>query len=381
MENPRSRRYVLALIGAAAACVILAVAGFLAGRKIGSEEASAAYQAEREKQVLWNRSELEFLDGADGTIYVTGHRSPDTDTVCSAILYARLLRELGYDAQAAVLGPISSETKFVLTAAGAEEPPLLEDASGKTVVLVDHSDYLHSADGLQDANVITIIDHHGTGTVTTGNQLIYDARPLGSTATIIGIRYGNYGVEIDSQTAALIVGAVLSDTSGLKSANTTPADLGVVEDLCSLAGIQDPAAFYQEMFRARISYEGKTDEEIFFSDYKEYRGGGKTFGIGCVDAYDEADAREMAERMKKVFPSILPSAEADYLIAQISVFHDDLSMNYFVAADPASAELMEAALDGKAVFDGTSFVLKPGVSRRQVVVPAITAVLEEHPAE
>ena len=85
--------------------------------------------------------------------------------------------------------------------------------------------------------------------------------------------------------------------------------------------------------------------------------------------------------MKKVFPSILPSAEADYLITQISVFHDDLSMNYFVAADPASAELMEAALDGKAVFDGTSFVLKPGVSRRQVVVPAITAVLEEHPAE
>ena len=74
---------------------------------------------------------------------------------------------------------------------------MLDDASGCNMVLVDFSEYIHSAEGLQDANVITIIDHHGDGSVTTGNQIIYDERPLGSTATIIWIRYRNYGIEPD----------------------------------------------------------------------------------------------------------------------------------------------------------------------------------------
>ena len=361
--------------------IVLIIAAFLGGRQFGIAEGSAPYQAEKDNVILWNRAELQYLDGINETIYVTGHKSPDTDTVCSTIIYARLLQKLGYDALPVVLGEINNETRYVLENAGVEEPPLLEDVSGKTIVLVDHSDYVQSANGLKDANIIMIIDHHGDGTITTDNQLVYDARPYGSTATIIGIRYRNYGIEVDSQTAMLMVGAILSDTSNLKSDNTTPADEGALKELGELAGIKDTDAFYQEMYKALISNEGKSDEEIFYSDYKEYESGGTPFAIASVQVYDEEEAKQMAERLNNFFPSVLPSIDMDIVLIQVSVFHDELSLNYLVPANGTTAEVLEAALEDKAVFDGTSYVLKPGVSRRQVLVPAISAVLEEYPEE
>ena len=104
--------------------------------------------------------------------------------------------------------------------------------------------------------MITIIDHHGDGSVTTGNQLIYDARPLGSTATIIWLRYCNYGVAIDRSAAYAMVGSILSDTKNLRSNNTTFADREALKELSLLAGIKDIDAFYREMFQASLSYEG-----------------------------------------------------------------------------------------------------------------------------
>lgn len=89
---------------------------------------------------------------------------------------------------------------------------VLQDAAGCNMVLVDHSEYMQSAEGLQDANIISIIDHHADGTITTAGQLIYDARPLGSTSTIIWMRYRDYGVTPDRQTALVMMGSILSDT-------------------------------------------------------------------------------------------------------------------------------------------------------------------------
>ena len=253
-------------IAAVAVLILACAAGFLIGRSA----ADAKVHAAQELNYQLNRSELDGLLVPDGTIYVTGHKSPDSDTVGSAIAYAALLRKLGYDAVPVVLGPINHETRYVLETGGVDVPMLLEDASGCNMVLVDHSDYTQSAEGLRDANVITIIDHHGDGSVTTGNQLIYDARPLGSTATIIWLRYRNYGVEVDQKTAWAMVGSILSDTKNLQSNTTTFADREALRELSELAGISDTDALYQEMFKASLSYDGMMDEEIFFSDYKEY---------------------------------------------------------------------------------------------------------------
>jgi len=363
----------------AAILIIAAIStvSFLIGRNVTASK----YQAEQELNYQLNRSELDGLGEINGTIYVTGHKSPDSDTVGSSIAYAALLQALGYDAQPVVLGDINNETKYILETGGLEAPMLLEDASGCNMVLVDHSEYTQSAEGLQDANVITIIDHHGDGSVTTGNQLIYDARPLGSTATIIWIRYRNYGIEVDQKTAYAMVGSILSDTKNLQSATTTYADREALKELSLRAEINDTDAMYQEMFLASITYDGMTDEEIFFDDYKEYESGGTQFGIGCVNAYDEDGARDMIERMSKVLPSAQASTGIDMLYVQISIFHDDISITYLVPSNEAAAEVLETAFGDDSVYDGISYRLEPGISRKQVLVPAITDILESYPKE
>ena len=363
------------------AAILVIAALFTVGFLIGRNVTASNYQAEQERNYRLNRSELDGLGEIEGTIYVTGHKSPDSDTVGSSIAYAALLQALGYDAQPVVLGEINNETKYILEAGGLETPMLLEDASGCNMVLVDHSEYIQSAEGLSDANVITIIDHHGDGSVTTGNQLVYDARPLGSTATIIWIRYRNYGMEVDQKTAFAMVGSILSDTKNLQSATTTYADREALKELSLRAGIHDTDAMYQKMYQASISYDGMTDEEIFFDDYKEYEGGGTKYGIGCVNVYDEDSAKDMIERMSRVFPSAQASTGIEMLYAQISIFHDDISITYLVPSNESADEVLETAFGDIAVYDGSSYRLEPGISRKQVLVPAITDILEAHPKE
>ena len=360
--------FVIALVGGG---------GILIGRNVTASQ----YQSEQELNYRLNRSELDGLDEIEGTIYVTGHKSPDSDTVGSSIAYASLLRELGYDARPVVLEDINQETRYILETGGLETPMLLDDASGCNMVLVDHSEYSQAAEGLRDANVITIIDHHGAGSITTGNRLIYDARPLGSTATIIWIRYRNYGIEPDPKTAYAMVGSILSDTRNLQSNATTFADREALKALSLLAGISDTDALYQELYLASISYDGMTDEEIFFNDYKEYERGGKKFGIGCMNAYDEAGAKNLVERMTNVFSSVDAPNGMDMSFAQITIFHDDISITYLVPSNEAADEVLEAAFGDDAVYDGVSYRLEPGISRKQVLVPAITDIMEAYPKE
>jgi len=365
----------------AVCCIILLLAavGF-GGFFIGRSMEAGRYQKEKELEIQLNRSELEGLGEIEGKIYVTGHKSPDSDTVGSSIAYAALLQKLGYDAVPVVLGPVNHETAYILEAAGVETPELLEDAAGLNMVLVDHSEYTQSADGLQDAHIISIIDHHGDGTVTTGNQLIYDARPLGSTATIVWLRYRYYGIELDKKTAYVMLGSILSDTKNLQ-ANTTTADREALKELCGIAGVSDTDSFYQEMFKASLSYEGMSDEEIFFSDYKEYESGGKKYSIGCVNAYDEKDAEDLCGRMKAVMPSTLSPTGMDMAFAQVSIFHDDISVSYLVPCNEAAEEVLEAAFGDQAAFSGTYYRLEPSISRKKVLVPAITDILESYPKE
>jgi len=124
-----------------------------------------------------------------------------------------------------------------------------------------------------------------------------------------------------------------------------------------------------------------TDDEVFYSDYKEYDCNGRQYAIGCINAYDEAGALELAERMKAVMPSTLAASVMDMAFALITIYHDDLSVSYIVPSDQAAAEVIEAAFGDTAEFGGTSYVLIPRISRKQVLVPAITDILEAYPKE
>ena len=344
-------------------------------------------EAETERDIqewlhLLNRESIAKMGIEDGPVFVIGHRSPDSDTVCSAIAYARLLKMLGYPAKAAITEHVNKETAYILKAAGIDTPPVLEDASGKSIFLVDHSEYAQAAEGMEDAHIVGVLDHHGIGNVTTGHQVVYEAKPIGATATIIMLDYLNYGLEIDKPTATLILGAILSDTANLTGSTVTETDRQGAAYLAGIAGITDVDTFYRELHSEALSFEGMSNEEILFSDYKEYEASGVRFGIGLVPVIDEEHAKEMAERMKEALPEGFKTRNVDLLYADIGIREGDVKTEYVVPCDGKSREYFEAAFPNYDEFDGTSYIFRNGgLGRKTKFVPGLTEYLNAHPHE
>lgn len=378
MDSKQGRYRVLAglLIVGCLACAV----GYFAGRA-AVQGKLLEEQEEREYLSSLNRQSVENMSVGEGTVYVIGHRSPDSDTVCSAIAYARLLTLLGHEAEPAITAPVSNETAFILREAGVETPPVLEDASGESIFLVDHSEYAQAAEGMVDAHIVGILDHHGVGSVTTGYQLVYEAKPIGATATIVWIDYLNYGFEIDKSTAYLLLGAVLSDTDGLTGSTTTEADRQAVARLAEIAGVGDVDALYRSIHLEQLSYEGMSDEEILFSDYKEYEASGVTFGIGLVNAIDEEAAQDLAARMKETLPDAFATRDVDLMYASVGIRENGEKIDYVVPCNERSKEMIEAAFPNYDEYDGTAFIFRSGLGRKTKFVPGLTDYLAAHPHE
>ncbi|MBR5410438.1 MAG: DHH family phosphoesterase [Clostridia bacterium] len=370
-------KIVFALLLIAAICGA-AAAGFFFGRSVARKETLA----ERETLQSLNRASIANMSVGDGPVYVIGHKSPDSDTVCSAIAYAKLLTALGYKAEAAVTAELNHETAYILETAGVEAPPVLESAAGLSIFLVDHSEYAQAAEDMTDAHVVGVLDHHGVGSLTTGHQVVYEARPIGATATIVWLDYLNYGVELDRPTACLLLGAVLSDTDNLTGSTVTDADRKAVETLAKTAEIDDTDAFYRALHAEKLSYAGMSNEEIFFSDYKEYEASGVTFGIGLVNAIDEESAAALAERMAETLPACLKKQGVDLMYAGVGIRENGQKTDYIVPADERSKEMIEAAFPFYDEYNGTAFIFRgDGLGRKTKFVPGLTDYLGAHPHE
>jgi manganese-dependent inorganic pyrophosphatase len=178
-----------------------------------------------------------------------------------------------------------------------------------------------------------------------------------------------------------MLGSILSDTGNLKTQTTTYADREAVKALSEIAGVTDIDAFYDGMYKALVSHEGMTDEEIFFSDYKEYKAGNFNYSIGCINVYEEQEANELAVKMKALMPETLKSTGMDMTFTQIGILREDKNITYLIPSDETAAEVLEQAYGDVATFDGTSYILSPGISRKKNLVPAINNILESYPKE
>ena len=355
----------------------VAAASFFAGRNAGRSGSGK----EQELLQSLNRSSIENMDSGDGTLYVIGHRSPDTDTVCSAIVYARLLKSLGYNAEAVISEPVNRETAYILQEAGEEIPPVLEDASGEYIFLIDHSEYAQAIEGMEDAHIAGILDHHGVGSVSTGQQIVYEARPIGAAATIVWIDFLNYGVELDQSSAYLLLSAVLSDTSNLTATAVTEADHLAVSALAEKAGVGDVDGLYRNLHAESLSYEGMSSEEILFSDYKEYEASGVTFGIGLVNAIDEDTAKQLAARMKEVISDASAKKDVDLIYASVGIRENGEKIDRIIPGNELSRQMIEDAFPDYDEYDGTSYVFRKGLGRKTKFVPGLTDYLATHPHE
>ena len=151
--NEKSKKSWIAVVVLLAVCLAAFVAGRASGRGQAAKEIEQLTDEQEQLHEL-NRSIIEGMSVGDGPVYVIGHRSPDADTVCGAVAYARLLNMLGYEAEAVITEPVNRETAFILAEAGVATPPVLEDASGETVFLIDHSEYAQAVEGLEDAHIV-----------------------------------------------------------------------------------------------------------------------------------------------------------------------------------------------------------------------------------
>ncbi len=158
-------------------------------------------------------------------------------------------------------------------------------AGRRQVVLVDHNEVAQSADGVEEAEVVEIVDHHRIGDVETSAPVRFLNLPVGSTATIVAEEYRALEVEPPKAMAGLLLAAVLSDTVMLKSPTTTDTDRRIVEWLGRESG-EDPTEFGMDMFRARSERVSFSPDRVVKSDLKEYSFGGSRAAIAQVETVD-----------------------------------------------------------------------------------------------
>ena len=221
------------------------------------------------------------------SLFVFGHKSPDTDSVCSAISLAYLKNKLGMDAKAYALEEPRKEAKFVLDYFKVELPEILDPSKikGQDVVLVDHNEVAQTADGIEEANIVEIVDHHKIGNLSTDIPISVRIMPVGCTCTIIYNLFKENNIEVPYEIAGLLISAILSDTLIFRSPTTTELDKKAVYELAEIAKV-DYESYGMEMFKAGTSLDGFSIEEIVNMDFKEFNMSGKRVGIGQVMTLD-----------------------------------------------------------------------------------------------
>ena len=157
----------------------------------------------------------------------------------------------------------------------------LDEKSPKKVILVDHNEESQSVDGLDEAEIIEIIDHHKIGTIGTDRPINFRNMTVGSTNTIIYTLYKEYNAQIEKNIAGIMASGIISDTLLLKSPTTTPLDVKALNELAVIADI-DYESFGLKMFKNGSIFSGKTKEEIFFQDFKSFDIDDKKVGVSQI---------------------------------------------------------------------------------------------------
>ena len=170
-------------------------------------------------------------------------------------------------------------------------------AKGKQVILVDHNEKNQAVAGIENAEILEIIDHHRLGTIQTMSPVFFRNQPLGCTATIIYQMYQEAGIKVEPKIAGLLCSAIVSDTLLFRSPTCTPVDEMAARALADIAGI-DIEKYAMEMFSAGSNLKDKSDEEIFYQDFKRFTSGKVTLGVGQITSLNGGELDKLKGRME-----------------------------------------------------------------------------------
>lgn len=255
---------------------------------------------------------------------------------------------------------------------GIVSTPNLLNVTKKHVVIVDHNERSQAVDGLDQAVIMEIVDHHRIGSIETSAPARFRNEPVGCTCTILYSMFQEEGVEIPKNIAGLMMSAILSDTLCFRSPTCTPRDEKAARALAAICG-EDVDSYADAMFDAGAELTGRTAEEVFHQDFKVFSRGNARFGVGQGSFMTE-NSRKAAEKL--VGPYLEEGAAADELPLVFYMFTDVKSqtteMLYFGlgAEDIVTRAFNVKPQDGIAVLPGV-------VSRKKQVIPALMATLQD----
>ena len=245
----------------------------------------------------------------------------------------------------------------------------LLNMDNKKIILVDHNEKGQAVDGIDEAEILEIIDHHRLGSMETALPVFFRNQPVGCTGTIIYDLYQENNVEVDKKIAGLLCSAIISDTLMFRSPTCTPKDKKAAEELAKIAGIeiQEHA---EKMFRAGSSLADKTPEEIFYQDFKKFSGNDKNFGAGQISSMDKTELEQLRPKIAAYMEGAVKEGEMlFFLLTNILTESSDL-----VFAGEGAKELVETAFGEPQ----ENWVHVPGlVSRKKQFVPSVLHVLQQ----
>ena len=251
-------------------------------------------------------------------------------------------------------------------------------AKGKRVVLVDHNEKNQAVAGIENAEIMEIIDHHRLGTIQTMSPVFFRNQPLGCTATIIYQMYQEAGVKVEPKIAGLLCSAIVSDTLLFRSPTCTPMDEMAARSLAEIAGIEIEK-YAMEMFGAGSNLKGKSDEEIFYQDFKRFTSGKIAIGVGQITSLNGDELESIRPRVIHYMENARQENSLDlvfFMLTNILAESTDL-----ICEGNGALQLAEKAFHTEPDESGEQtepLVRLPGVvSRKKQLIPALMLAEQE----
>lgn len=308
-----------------------------------------------------------------GKVLVFGHKSPDTDAICSAIAFAELKNKLGEEVEPVRLGEIGGETEYVLNYFHVDAPRLVKSVADEVsaVYLVDHNERGQSVDDIEKVDVLSVVDHHRIANFETKSPLYYRAEPVGCTCTIVNKLFKENGVALSKTTAALMLSAIISDTLLFKSPTCTQEDVAAAKELEAIAGV-DAATYGLDMLKAGTNIADKAAEELIQIDMKPFTMGSHAVEIAQVNVVDVQDALSRQDELEAAISKEIEAKHLDvFLLAVTNILTSDSEALILGKASEKTAEAFGVKLTNHTA------TLKGVVSRKKQIVPVLNEKLAD----
>lgn len=301
------------------------------------------------------------------TTLVFGHKSPDTDSTGSPIIWAWYLNEIkGVEAEPVLLGEPNTEAAFVLKRWDLPKPRIIDSiAADQAVVIVDTNNPAELPDAINDADITAIIDHHKlVGGLETKGPIDIRIEPLACTATIMWKMIGKDMAQMPTNVKGAMLSCILSDTLEFRSPTTTQEDKAIAQDLAKDLGV-DLSAYASEMFEAKSDVSAFSDAELLRMDSKEYAVEGTQFRVSVLET---TAPKIVLDRKDSLMASMVDVAKEDgadeVLLFVIDILNEEATM--LIPNDRVKG-VAEKSFD--ATVTGDSVVLPGVMSRKKQIIP------------